>query len=141
VINPTAIAIDARGNVWVADGGHSTISELSSTGEPITTSGMFESGLYGPDAIAIDAAGNVWVANSHWGIISEFSSSGEGLSGPNGYHSGAALYGFSGIATDSSGNVWVVGNSLGEFIGLARPALTPLVACLTKTPPAAVCLP
>lgn len=121
----------------------STISEFSSTGEPITTSGIGGSGLYGPDAIAIDAAGNVWVANTRvFGTVSEFSSSGEGLSGSNGYFSGkAGSNGFSDIAIDSSGNLWVVGEILGEFIGLAHPALTPLVACLTKTPPAAVCLP
>jgi hypothetical protein len=48
------------------------------------------------------------------------------------------------VAIDASGNVWVpnfTGNTMAEFIGASRPVLTPLVACLKKTPAVAVCLP
>jgi len=46
-------------------------------------------------------------------------------------------------AVDVSGDVWVsnLGNTVAELIGLARPVLTPLVACLMQSPPHAVCLP
>jgi streptogramin lyase len=143
VINPSPVAIDPLSNVWVANESASSISKFSSAGEPITTSGITGSGVYGPVALVIDSTGNVWVANTRTsGTISEFNSSGEALSGSNGYISGnAGSNGFSDIAIDSSGNVWVAGQVLGEFIGLARPTTTPLVACLMKSSPAAVCLP
>jgi len=143
VLNPSAIAIDPLGDVWVANEGVSSLSEFSSAGEPITASGIQGSGIYGPVALAIDSAGDVWVGNSRTsGTISEFNSSGEALSGSNGYISGkTGSNGFSDIAIDSSGNVWVVGQVLGEFIGLARPTLTPEVACLLRTPSVTVCLP
>ncbi|MGO9451900.1 MAG: hypothetical protein ACLQDV_12815 [Candidatus Binataceae bacterium] len=57
--------------------------------------------------------------------------------------SGAGFNGPSGVAIDAAGNVWVAndGGSVAEIVGLARPVLTPLVACLTQPTPQAVCLP
>jgi len=61
-------AIDAAGNIWVANGGNgipgtapgeSNITELSPSG---TTIGTFVAGT-GPIGIAIDRLGNVWVEN------------------------------------------------------------------------------
>ena len=48
-----------------------------------------------------------------------------------------------GIAVDGSGNLWVANDSgsVSEFIGVARPVLRPLVACLRQSPSGAVCLP
>jgi hypothetical protein len=53
------------------------------------------------------------------------------------------------VAIDSSGNLWVANlgggpegiGSVTELVGAAAPVLTPMVACLRKTTPAAVCLP
>jgi len=48
------------------------------------------------------------------------------------------------VAIDASGDLWVPNqssNTMAEFIGAARPVLTPLVVCLRKTPALAVCLP
>jgi hypothetical protein len=38
---------------------------------------------------------------------------------------------------------WVAnaGGTITELVGVATPVLTPMAACLTKTPPATVCLP
>jgi DNA-binding beta-propeller fold protein YncE len=59
---------------------------------------------------------------------------------------GGGLYYPYNVAVDASGNVWATNsgqnnNSVTEFVGVARPVLTPIVACLERTPPAAVCLP
>ena len=49
------------------------------------------------------------------------------------------------MAIDSSGNLWVANsggdNTVTELVGVAAPVLTPMVACLTQTTPATVCLP
>ncbi len=64
-----SVAIDASGNVWVANSGNGTIgtaagdsnvTELNSGGAVIST---YSAGSY-PGTLAIDASGNVWVANS-----------------------------------------------------------------------------
>ena len=58
-VRPWGIAIDASGNVWVANDLSNTVSELSPTGSII---GTYPVGKW-PTGIAIDASGNVWVAN------------------------------------------------------------------------------
>ena len=131
---PYGIAVDAAGNVWVTNYGNSGISEFNSSGTAISPDTGYTGG--GGRGIAVDAAGNVWVADN--GRLSEFNSS--GISIPTGYLGIPPL----GIAVDAGGNVWVTdftNNSIGEFIGLAKPVRTPLVACLKASPPHAVCLP
>ncbi|MGD0887128.1 MAG: hypothetical protein ABSA46_19975, partial [Thermodesulfovibrionales bacterium] len=70
--NPSGIAIDASGNVWVADQGSNTVTELNSGG---TLLGNFAVGN-NPSAIAIDASGNVLVANQGSNTVTELNSGG-----------------------------------------------------------------
>jgi DNA-binding beta-propeller fold protein YncE len=64
---PHGIAIDASGNVWVANEGSNNVTELSISGTTIGTYGVGS----GPYGIAIDASGNVWVANHNTSIVTE----------------------------------------------------------------------
>jgi len=149
---PAGIAIDAWGNVWAAnpgpDGTGKSLSEFTSSGSAISPStGYTGGGLNRPEDIAIDASGNVWAANEgpsgSGNSLSEFSSSGSAISPASGY-TGGGLSAPVEVAIDASGNVWarnLIGSSLTEIIGAARPILTPMVACLERTPPAAVCMP
>ena len=79
--NPSAIAIDSVGNVWVTNQGDGTVTELLYTPPPagpswaVNPSGAFKVGK-SPSGIAIDGAGNVWVANQGDGTITELNSSG-----------------------------------------------------------------
>ena len=145
---PQGVAIDADGNVWMdnyGNSGGSSVTELTSSGGLIgnfnntNTSGanFSNAGL-----MAIDAASNVWVPNTTGNSLTELTSSG-GLAG---YFapSGANFDNPWAVAIDAAGNVWVVNrlsNSVAELVGAARPVLTPLVACLKRTPPSTVCLP
>ncbi len=104
---PGAIAIDASGNVWVANVGgddesiiqNCSVTKLSTLG---TVLGTFTLGLNSsPVGIAIDISGNVWVTNPFLNTVTELSSSGA-LIGT--YAVGNFPYG---IAIDSAGNVWV----------------------------------
>jgi streptogramin lyase len=142
---PSAIAIDASGNVWVpnsAVSGPGSVTELNSSGALVNNFNPAGANFNEPAAVAIDASGNVWVPNFTGNTVTTLSSSGA-LVG-NFSPAGANFNQPTAVAIDSSGNVWVpnfTGNTMAEFIGASRPVLTPLVACLKKTPAVAVCLP
>ncbi len=95
--SPIGIAIDASGNVWVANAGSSTVTELSPAVATITTVTI---GSY-PIYMAIDASGNVWVTNYGSNNVIELSPIGATITT---YTVGTAPIG---IAIDASGNVWV----------------------------------
>jgi PKD repeat protein len=140
-LSPGSIAIDSTGNVWVANPANSSLSEFSNSGTVITPANGL-TGVASPTGIAIDGSGNVWVTNGG-STISEFSNLGATISPTQGF-TGTSLYSPSGIAIDGSGNVWVTnefpitGTSLviSEFIGVAAPVITPIVAGLPSTPTA-----
>jgi streptogramin lyase len=106
--NPSAIAIDSVGNVWVVNQGDGTVTELLYTPPPagpswaVNPSGPFKVGA-SPSGIAIDGAGNVWVTNQGDGTITELNSSGQRVS-PSPYVVGGNP---SRIAIDFLGYVWV----------------------------------
>jgi streptogramin lyase len=145
---PTGVAIDAAGNVWVTNEDNNSVSELlagcttsSCTADNFNNSNTIGANFSLPIGVAIDANGNAWVANSVGDSVTELNSSG-GLVG-NFAPSGANFKGPIGVAIDAGGNIWVpnAGNSVAEIVGAARPVLTPLVACLKQKTPHAVCLP
>jgi streptogramin lyase len=117
---PGSIAIDVAGNVWAANDGYNSISELNSSGSPVSGSlGYAGGGIDSPQGIAVDAAGNVWAANINNSSISEFIPSGSGGSwNSKSPFTGGGLSGPSGIAIDGSGYIWVTSggnNGISEF--------------------------
>jgi sugar lactone lactonase YvrE len=66
VTNPISSAFDGLGNLWIANyaanGG--TVSELSASGAPVSTSAAFNHNFNGAQTLVIDRSGNVWVGNS-----------------------------------------------------------------------------
>jgi sugar lactone lactonase YvrE len=106
------IAVDASGNVWVANQNGNSVSEFGPTGNAISGSSGYGSGhLSGPYALAIDGGGNVWVTNNSTTGISEFNSSGT-LNGSSPF-SGGGIDTPVAMAVDAQGNVWTsnAGNS------------------------------
>src|SRR4030095_1597220 len=68
-IKPFAIAVDAKGNVWVTNNRGSSVSVLSPAGTLIATiPGTYQGRtvLSHPIGSALDSKGNLWVANSDW---------------------------------------------------------------------------
>jgi streptogramin lyase len=111
---PQSLAIDAAGDIWVANYNGAVVSEFSPTGLPASASGFPGAGLDQPHSIAIDASSNVWVANyqsvsgagnHHNGSVSVFSPSGAELSGYG--YTVAGIYYPLAIAADSTGVIWV----------------------------------
>jgi hypothetical protein len=97
---PVALAIDLTGNVWIADNGSNTITELNSGGSPVGNGYNYGTSSDYADGVAIDGLNNVWVVAS--ASIDEFTAGVEGtplttdIDIPNGA-----------IAIDGSNNVWV----------------------------------
>jgi len=75
-VYPEGVAVDAAGNVYVADTANNTIRKISPTGNVITlaglaatsgsTDGTASAALFrNPEDIAVDAGGNVYVVDSY----------------------------------------------------------------------------
>jgi YD repeat-containing protein len=134
--SPGDVAIDAQGNVWVADRENHRIQKLSSNGDYLAQFGTLGAGdgqLRFPASLAIDANGDIWVADRGNRRIQKFSSSGQYLAKFGSKGTGVGQFGGSiflglgpeGIAIDGSGNIWVADtyngrvqkfNSSGEFL-------------------------
>jgi streptogramin lyase len=128
---PASLAIDNSGNVWMANTGNNTLSEFNSSGTALSGSGGYTGGgLVQPTGLAIDGSGNVWTTNYGWGNLSEFNSSGSPISSSLGLGDTSLTTEPISMAIDGSGNIWVTASdqNVTEFIGLATPVVTPVVA-------------
>jgi len=109
---PSGIAIDAAGNVYVADTNNNRIQKFGAGGAFVTSWGGLGTGdgqFKSPHGIEIDGAGNVWVADTTNQRLQEFDSGGaflgkwgSGASGQDGKFSSPYDLGF-----DADGTVWV----------------------------------
>ena len=138
---PQLGAIDAAGNLYIADTDNSVIRMLTPGGILSTVAGNFAAGpgysgdngpaisaqLEYPEAVAVDAAGNLYIADSGnypsqgggWssvirkvsptGVITTVAGNGtEGYTGDNGPATSAQLYGPWDVTVDGSGNLYIV---------------------------------
>jgi hypothetical protein len=110
---PTAVGVDASGNVWVA-GYYGVASEFSPTGAPAFPNGITGGGLLHSYGLAIDPQNNVWIPNEDspvsvnggYGSVTVVSSTGQLISGPAGFTAGGIGYPIA-IAIDTNSTVWV----------------------------------
>jgi sugar lactone lactonase YvrE len=104
---PQGIAVDQRGNVWIANHGGESVT-MYPRGDPVRAQVIRSGGLYNPFAIAVDSQGNAWVDNGSLdterpGSLTKITPAGQAI-GPfvvNGMRSPQ------GMAIDSGGNLWV----------------------------------
>jgi len=132
---PTSVAVDASGNLFIADYGNNRIRKVSPNGIVTTVAGdgiqrfsgdggpAASASLYDPVRIAVDASGNLFIADtgnerirkvSPGGTITTVAGNGtQGFSGDFGPATSASLYAPEGIAVDGSGDLFIAdyGNS------------------------------
>jgi trimeric autotransporter adhesin len=144
---PCGLAVDSKGNLYIADTGNSRIRKVTPAGVITTIAGNGTSGYSGdggqatsaqlaePIGIALDSAGNLFIADSGnhrirkvatHGVITTVAGNGTGgYSGDDGQATSAQLNRPEGIAVDSAGNLFIVDR---HFITESKPFFTAVSA-------------
>jgi sugar lactone lactonase YvrE len=128
---PAGVAVDASGNVYIADSGNNRIRKVSKNGVITTVAGRGDinpplgdggsatsAALAGPLAVAVDASGNLYIADTNFLSIRKVSTAGiiTTLAGSNYYAPSPINIGFpTGLALDTNGDVFITG-----FAGLTE---------------------
>jgi trimeric autotransporter adhesin len=133
---PMGVAVDAAGNVYIADTGNNrirmvtkgTIATLAGDGVPGFSNGVSATtaALQFPQGVAVDSKGNVFIADTANNCIREVSggtiatvagttSPTPGFSGDGGPATSASLSSPQGVAVDSGGNVYIADTGNGRI--------------------------
>ena len=140
---PSDVAVDASGNLFIADNGNNRIRKVTAAGIITTVTGSGSAGYSGdggsaasaeldlPWGVAVDASGNLFIAdygNSRIrkvtvaGIITTVAGNGStGYSGDGGPGTSAQLDGPNGVTVDASGNLFIA-DSISDRIRKLTPA-------------------
>lgn len=126
--DPSAVAYDAAGNLYLADAQNHVIRKVTSAGVISTFAGTGVEGYGGdgasatsafldtPTGVAVDSNGNVYIADSHnhrirevsAGIITTVAGTGtHGFSGDGAAATAAMLWNPMGVAVDPSGSLYI----------------------------------
>jgi sugar lactone lactonase YvrE len=127
--NPTAVAVDASGNLFIADTVNQRIRKVTTDKLIHTVAGTGSQGFGGdagqatsaifnfPVALAVDGAGNLWVADAYNFRIRKITADGAiatvagkgtaGFSGDGSQATAAELYLPRGVTVDASGNLFI----------------------------------
>ena len=130
---PQGVAIDASGNIYIADTGNDCIRKVDLSGIITTVAGNGTPGYSGdglpatsaslnsPQGLALDAFGNIYIADTSNSRIRKVDTSGmiitvagngtRAYSGDGGPAVSASLNGPSGVSVDATGNIYIADTS------------------------------
>lgn len=105
-LSPRGIAVDAAGNVYVAEGNGNRFQKFDGNGNFLMKAGIpgdVPGGFITPAGIAVDSAGNIYVTDDFTNRTSKFNASGiyQSSIGPGSFSAA------SGVAIDSADNVYI----------------------------------
>ncbi len=138
--NPSGIAIDTQGNIFIADYAHGRIRKINSTGiiTTVAGNGTFTAPLFGnpatassmvPYKIAMDKNGNLFISNIDFstnsnfimkvdtaGILTRYAGTGVyGYAGNGGPATAAQYSTICGLATDTAGHLYIADTYYGSI--------------------------
>ncbi|HEY4327439.1 MAG TPA: NHL repeat-containing protein [Mucilaginibacter sp.] len=115
--NPQGLAIDAQGNIYVADRGNNVVRKITAAGRVVTMAGTKTAGyldatgaaafLNGPTGVAVDATGNLYVSDQGNAAIRKITPAQVVTTIAGGPKQSAMLNYPSGIAIDGQGNLYI----------------------------------
>ena len=127
---PQGVALDASGNLYIADTNNRRVRKVDGSGNITTVAGngiccghtgdngaATSAQIGSPSALAVDSSGNLYISDVTNNVIRKVDTSGTittvagtgsyGYSGDGGAATGAKLYGPYGIALDAAGNLYI----------------------------------
>jgi sugar lactone lactonase YvrE len=128
VNTPTEVAVDAAGNLFIADRGNYRVRKIDTSGIISTVAGNGSAGYSGDGgpavnasfntiwSVEVDAAGNLYVSDIYnssirkintSGIVSTLTGGGYGFSGDGGPATNAQISNSYGLGVDAAGNVYI----------------------------------
>ena len=140
---PQSIAVDAAGNLFIADTDNNRIRKVSADGMITTFAGDGTVGFAGDGGpatsaafsylarIAVDASGNLFIADGNrirkvlpTGVVTTAGNKSAGFSGDGGPATAASLSGARGIAVDAFGNLFITDLGRAVESGRFRPTVS-----------------
>ena len=114
--SPEGVAVDASGNVYIADTANNRIRKIAAGSGTIST--IAGAGLTGPSGMAVDTAGNLYFADrlsdrirkiaAGTGVMTTVAGTGaRGFSGDGGNATAASLAKPASVAVDADGNLYI----------------------------------